>query len=178
MIGKKYLKDMLDYCFNIYNFDISCIYEDLNLDQSKNYYVYLHLDPTNPIENNTRKPKHLFYAAIGCKYLPFYVGKGSNNRAYDLNRNELHRKIRQRIRKSNNDVEVFILKDNLTELEALCLESKLIDIMGLKAHYQYGLLVNLDEGYRSHERRQLYIDNYKNLSLFNKHFEPRYKQLI
>ena len=46
------------------------------------------------------------------------------------------------------------LRNNLTELESLELESKLIDIFGLMPHAGY--LTNLDEGMLPDERRCCY----------------------
>lgn len=110
-----------------------------------------------------------FAASIGMKHIPFYVGKGTGNRYKDLNRNETHRKIRQKLNKFNKDIEVEIVKDNLTEKEALILESKLIDIFGLLPNG--GRLVNLDEGIKSEERKSRYIED---LSVIN----TLYKELL
>ena len=103
-----------------------------------------------------------FASTLGIESLPFYVGKGEGNRAYDLNRNESHRKKRQFIEQTGKQVQVLILKDNLTEVEALMLESKLIDIFGLKSYG--GWLVNLDEGVNNQSRKQIYIDDYVNIN--------------
>lgn len=53
-------------------------------------------------------------------------------------------------------VEVSVIKSNLTEIDALMLESKLIDIFGIIA--TGGNLVNLDEGINNKERQMLYKD--------------------
>jgi hypothetical protein len=59
---------------------------------------------------------------------------------------------------------VKIIKENLTEMEALCLESKFIDIFGLMS--KSGRLVNLDEGLKSKERQMLYRDSLIKLNSF------------
>lgn len=98
--------------------------------------------------------------------MPFYIGKGKGTRSTDLNRNETHRKVRQKIQKFGKDIIVFKIAENLTEKEALILESKLIDIFGLMSFK--GRLVNLDEGIAVKERRQKYQKSLDNLSEFYK----------
>lgn len=63
-------------------------------------------------------------------------------------------------------MQVRIFKDGLTELEALCLESKLIDIFGLIG--KGDRLVNLDEGIKSQERQQIYAEHLVNINKFYK----------
>lgn len=130
------------------------------------YYVYAHCDPGFKIALK-KNGKTTFAATLGMEYVPFYIGKGSGNRAYDLNRNESHRKVRQKIQRFGKDVAVTILKDGLTELEALCIESKLIDIFGLISQRD-GHLVNLDEGVSPNERRKLYKDKLSEISQLQK----------
>jgi hypothetical protein len=95
-------------------------------------------------------------------HFPFYIGKGTEDRAYQLNRNDTHRKVKQRILSEGRNIEITILQDGLTEREALMLESKLIDILGIKANY--GSLCNLDEGINVDERRALYRDALNDLN--------------
>lgn len=141
-----------DACSAIYNTDISELYAELDLDITPNYYVYAHCG-TNKIAVN-KDGITSWLATFGLDLIPFYIGKGVGNRAYDLNRNETHRKVRQKLKEFGSDVQVRIIKDGLTELEALCLESKLIDIFGLMG--KGGKLVNLDEGVKSKERQNKY----------------------
>jgi hypothetical protein len=156
---KESSKILLDACFNIINTDISHCFNLDSLSPKKDYYVYVHTDPNQVLD--VKLPKFAYLASLGVKYKPFYVGKGKGNRAYELNRNDSHRKVRQRIKSTAKDIEVFIVKDNLSELEALCLESKIIDILGLITNF--GLLVNLDEGINASERRRMYEKDYNKL---------------
>lgn len=73
---------------------------------------------------------------------PFYVGKGSGNRAYqiDRSRNKYFRNI-----VNKNDVAVVIIADNLTEKEAY--DAEVWFIYEYKHIFNYKL-VNLDEGGR------------------------------
>lgn len=149
-------------CINIINTDISTLYLDLECSEVDNdYYVYAHCDPLYGLSSG-QNGKSTFAPTLGLRYIPFYVGKGIGNRAYNLNRNESHRKIRQRSLAMGKEIQAFIIKDNLTKYEALALESKLIDIFGLKA--SGGWLVNLDEGHRASERRSLYLQDYLNIN--------------
>ena len=119
------------------------------------YYVYTHCDPRTPL-NAKNNPRDLFASTIGLAHRPFYVGKGSEDRAYDLNRNDSHRKIRSKLLHESLDIEVKIVSDQLTLGESLLLESKLIDIFGLLSISKYGWLANLDEGPKYNKRRTLY----------------------
>jgi hypothetical protein len=157
-------KIKFDSCNEIYNTDISDLYSDIRLDTNPNYYVYVHCEP-NKIAIG-KDGVTTWFATLGVDLRPFYVGKGIGNRAYDLNRNETHRKIKQRLKEFNQDIQVKIIKDGLTELEALCLESKLIDIFGLVG--KGGHLVNLDEGIKSKERQERYGKWLSNLNSYYK----------
>jgi hypothetical protein len=137
------------------------MYDGMELSQERRFYVYAHCDPFFKFKADTNG-KIAFASTIGLDYLPFYVGKGEGNRAYELNRNEGHRKKRQFIEGSQKEVQIRIIKDNLTELEAFMLESKLIDIFGLTSFG--GWLVNLDEGVNNSNRKQLYFDDYININ--------------
>lgn len=158
-------KLIFDSCLEIYNKDISSIYDNLELDTNPIYYVYAHCDPKANIAVG-KCGKTTFGASIGLNKIPFYIGKGTGNRAFDLNRSETHRKIRQKIQTFGDEIQVNIIKDGLTEIEALMLESKLIDIFGLKSFN--GFLVNLDEGINKVGRRSLYKEHLVNLNLFYK----------
>ena len=151
-------------CTEIYDTDISDLYSDLNLDPTPSYYVYAHCEPNKIAIGKDGVTSWL--ATMGVDLIPFYIGKGIGDRAYDLNRNETHRKVRQRLKEFKQDAQVRIIKDGLTELEALCLESKLIDIFGLMG--KGGRLVNLDEGIKSKERQSRYADHLAEINSFYK----------
>lgn len=159
---KERFKKMFDACQSIIDTDISKVYDGLTLNENKVYYVYAHLDPTKSIAigNNA---KSTFAATFGMKYRPIYIGKGLGDRYLDLNRNETHRKIRQKLKSCDKDLIPFKIKEGLSEKEALCLESKFIDIFGVIG--KTGTLANLDEGVNVKERQQYYSNHLCELSL-------------
>jgi len=66
------------------------------------------------------------------------------------------------------EIDVVILSDELTNAEALALESKLIDIFDLQS--RGGMLVNLDEGHAPIERRKLYRNELSQVSKYWREF--------
>jgi hypothetical protein len=158
---KDRFKKMFDACQGIIDTDISRVYDSLSLNEDKIYYVYAHLDPSKSIAigNNA---KSTFAATFGMKYRPIYIGKGIGDRYLDLNRNETHRKIRQKLKSCGKDLIPFKIKEGLSEKEALCLESKFIDIFGVIG--KTGTLVNLDEGVNAKERQKYYANHLCQLS--------------
>jgi len=158
---KKNHLSVFESCQRIIDTDISHLYKDIKLDFDRKFYVYAHCDPFFKLKADVNG-KIAFAATLGIESLPFYIGKGEGNRAYDLNRNDSHRKKRQFIEQAGKQVQIHIIKDNLTEIQALMLESKLIDIFGLKSYG--GWLVNLDEGVNNQLRKKIYIDEYFNIN--------------
>jgi len=125
---------------------------------NKIYYVYVHCDPRTIL--NVTNIKHIFLASkFGLKNEVIYVGKGTGERFKDLHRNDSHRKFRSLLIKNGRDLLPVKIAENLSEQEALGLESKLIDILGLKCLSKHGMLLNLDEGENAEERRKQYPDN-------------------
>jgi hypothetical protein len=105
--------------------------------QKLGYYVYSLKDPLDK--------------------LPFYIGKGKNNRIFDhLNcaiENETQsdnlQKIRKVIgRKKNNKIEHIIIRHGLTEKEAYLIEASMIDFL----KYFNSELKNIQGGYNSIEK--------------------------
>jgi hypothetical protein len=147
--------------------DLSKIYENYETD-NKSYYVYVHCHPDMKlnIQNNL---KHLFLASqFGLSLVPIYVGKGVGNRFSELDRNDSHRKIRSALKKKNKDLIPIKIAEGLTEGQALAIESKLIDILGLMSLSKEGLLVNLDEGVAYDIRRKLYPEGCEKILTQNK----------
>ena len=177
VVEKKYKSNhssVFDSCNRILEADISFLYTEQKLSNDRKFYVYAHCDPFFNLKADTNG-KIAFASTLGLSSLPFYIGKGEGRRAYDLSRNESHRKKRQFIERSGKDVQIVLIRDGLTELEALMLESKLIDIFGLTSFG--GWLVNLDEGTHNEQRKQIYIDDYINvnkmLKMNTQHSTPR-----
>lgn len=144
-------------CMSIVNKDISGLYSNSPTNSDTNFYVYAHCDPFYKMRAD-QNGKIAFAATIGLDSIPFYIGKGTGKRAFDLNRNEMHRKKRQMIELSGKQIDVVIIKDGLTELDALMLESKLIDVFGLTSFGSW--LINLDEGIKNLERRKMYESDF------------------
>ncbi len=129
----------LSYLPYLLSQDWTHLYKDAWLDDEKKYYVYAH---TNPLKQNTHITSRLIIPGI-----PFYIGKGTGDRAWDLKRNQGHGKEIKKISLfvPENDI-VFIVKDNLTEEQAFILESKLIYFFGtIYGLRKKGILYNLNE---------------------------------
>jgi len=124
---KEKFKRSFDACQTIINTDIEFLYNDIVLDENPIYYVYAHCNPEANIAIG-KCGKTSFLATLGLDKIPFYIGKGCGNRAFDLSRNETHRKVRQSLKNFDKDIHVKIIRDGLTEKHALILESKLIVI--------------------------------------------------
>lgn len=129
----KYLPDLLDQ-------DWSRLFSGGDLERK--YYVYLHC-------LNSGSALRFVHRGVQIKTdgTPFYVGKGTGNRAFDLKRNQGHGHTLRGLLKSGVQPSriVCVVKDHLTEPEALELESKLIYFWGTKYESgRRGVLVNLD----------------------------------
>lgn len=157
-------RELFDACQQILSTDISHVYQGMALDPLPRYYVYAHTDSNRKVAVGINGLTS-FAATLGCSYFPFYIGKGTGSRCYDLSRNGEHGKIVKRLKLSDGDVVIRLVKENLTESEALQLESKLIDIFGLRPYG--GMLSNLDEGMLAEQRRALYRDAFLKLRPFN-----------
>ena len=144
--------EIFDACSEILTSDISGLFPAP--EGQRDFYVYAHLDPTMPIVIGKHKPVLAFAATLGMTHTPFYIGKGCGGRMEVKDRNETHRKVLQKLKTRGIAHHVFAVKDGLLETEALQLEAKLIDILGLIAYGGY--LTNLDECQSKRLRRNLY----------------------
>ena len=99
--------------------------ELMNENENREFYVYVHIRK----DNNT----------------VFYVGKGTKNRAYDLDRGNFHNGVRDKY-----GCRVEIIKDGLTESQAFRLESKMIKYYVLTLGY--GIPI---DGYRDFSNNYL-----------------------
>lgn len=110
----------------------------------RKFYVYAHIKPCG-LSINFNKDQHGI--DLRCGGVPFYIGKGCGDRAFDLKRNEGHGKVLAQLKRNGVKPEqiVRIVEECLTEAEALELESKLIYFFGTKFESgRYGCLVNLE----------------------------------
>ena len=121
--------------------DWSHIYLECGGDNS--YYVYAHVNPT--------KKKFCTNSDGGGDYggTPFYIGKGSGDRAFNLTRNQGHGKILKELLKDGVPQKNIakIIFNNLTESKAYELEAKLIYYFGslyADSKKKKGTLINLD----------------------------------
>ena len=156
---------VFDACVRIMQADISEVYTNKLLDSNPKYYVYAHLNEGKKIAVGSSGVT-TFAATLGMAFFPFYVGKGTGNRCYDLSRNETHRKVRDRLNLFDSNISTIKLFQNLSESEALQIESKLIDIFGLMV--DGGMLANLDEGLHPETRRRFYAADFASLRGINK----------
>lgn len=111
----------------------------------KCFYVYGHCDPRQEIFRG--------YDETGgaTPGLPFYIGKGTKNRAYDFKRNQGHGiRLRELVKEGyGQDLVVHFFQKEITEKEALELEAKLIYFFGtIYEKDKLGTLLNLDESRR------------------------------
>lgn len=112
-------------------------------DKTTKYYVYAHVDPNKQIFVTGSEAGGNFGGE------PFYIGKGTGDRAFDFNRNQGHGKLLNSILASgiNKERIAKILIDGLTEAKAFEIEAKLIYFFGTiyaKHQKKKGMLLNLD----------------------------------
>jgi hypothetical protein len=110
--------------------------------EAGDYYVYAHVDP------GAKRFVPGIESGGDFGGMPFYIGKGIGNRAYDLKRNQGHGKKITAV-KSKGWIKaqiVYIAFSGLSEQRAYELESKLIYALGsiYEDSKPYGILYNLD----------------------------------
>lgn len=140
---KKTYVQRIRYIEFILNQNWKYLYDGQELDETPKYYVYAHCDPTIKMYDISVQTN-----IIG---VPFYIGKGTGGRAYDLVRNQGHdAKVKDVIKKCLSEKSIVrIVRNGLTELDAFVLESKLIYIFQTVYENQVdGMLFNLDTGKR------------------------------
>lgn len=162
---KEWCIDVLDGINHIMDSDISFLFED-DYDEERRYYVYAHCSYAHPILNvkTSKNPFHIFAAQQGMTHLPFYIGKGTGDRAYNKKRNGYHNVVKNRLIEDNFGV--TIIKDKICERDAFILEAKLIDIFGTLANK--GSLTNISEEANASKRRFVYRDAFDRLRDINR----------
>lgn len=111
-------------------------------DAVQKYYVYAHIKPGNKRIKIDHEELPLIMDGV-----PFYIGKGTGDRAFDLKRNQGHGTMLKELQDAGvkKSEIVCIISDCLSEAKALELESKLIYLFGTKYEPERkGMLVNLD----------------------------------
>jgi hypothetical protein len=136
--------------------------KDASKSLDKDFYLYIHYYKPSIGWPGKKNFKNIFCQYLGMSGIPFYVGKGCNDRIKVKKRNSSHSYLTRTISEQGCDFEVQIFKDNLTEQESLILEGKIIDILG-QTVLKNGPLTNIDPGYRFKERRKMYETNLKEL---------------
>lgn len=114
-----------------------------DITESKDFYVYIYLDP--------RKPGKWNYKNLDFEYQPFYVGKGKNDRmekhlkSYSLSRDDIKSKIILKI--LNNSLQPIRYKifENIHCQEALDIEIDMIKHFG-RIDLRTGILANMTDG--------------------------------
>lgn len=148
-------REYVDACKRIWDTDLIHLYGYESKLDRKRSYVYAHCDSSAPLHENNAL--HSFLMSLGLTHMPFYVGKGVGDRWLDINRNDTHRKMKQKLAALGLEIKPVILVSEVTSYQALAYESKLIDIVGLRING--GHLVNLDEGKLRKDRHKLYTDS-------------------
>lgn len=155
-------QEFVDACNKIWVTNLLHLYGyESKLDRTRSY-VYAHCDSSKPLQKFNAL--HDFLLSIGLTHLPFYVGKGVGDRWLDVNRNDTHTKMKQKIAALGVSITPCKIIEGLTDYQALAYESKLIDILGLRVNG--GHLVNLDEGKLRKDRHKLYTDSLVVISSF------------
>lgn len=139
-LAKKKLNAAAMYLPALMAQDWSHLFKSESFSDDRKFYVYAHV---NPILPNLNAPD-----SCGGIYngQPFYIGKGTGDRAYDLKRNQGHGKELQKLLNRGYGKEniVKIIFTGLTEAEAYEAESKLIYFFGTIYGSSKGILFNLD----------------------------------
>lgn len=119
--------------------DWSSVYPEC--DGEAKFYVYAHVYPYG------NHIKHDGKFKLNLPGMPFYIGKGVGDRAWDLKRNEGHGVALRELRARGFGKEkiVHLLAEGLTESKAFEIEAKLISFFGTKFQSERkGVLLNLD----------------------------------
>lgn len=130
-------------------------------DKERRYYVYYHSDPTCDVLPYGQSDSSRLKMSVRFKGKPFYIGKGTGDRYRNMSgRSTSHiSRVKSYLEAGFCNDDVFhICEDNLTEMEALELESKLITFFGCESEitigkryfngFNKGILINSDIGKR------------------------------
>jgi len=139
----------IKYIRHILNQKWGFLFDDIKTSEERIFYVYAHVDPSIKLFDLSTD--------LNIVGFPFYIGKGTGERAWDLSRNQGHgAKIREVVLKGFSSQRIVnIVRPNLTEAEAYELEAKLIYIFQTVYEDQVnGVLFNIDK-----ERRPKFIES-------------------
>lgn len=139
-IRRKKPQNLAPYLPALLRQDWSSLYPPAHGEQK--FYVYAHVDPRQPVFVTDKR------CGGNYKGMPFYIGKGVGNRAYDLKRNQGHgHRLRQVLDAGYGpDDIVHILFRDLDEGFAFEVEAKLIYLFGTiyEKRHEKGCLLNLE----------------------------------
>lgn len=138
--SSKKINASVDYLPALLMQDWSHLFPEDRYDCERKYYVYAHINPKLPRLNAPDDAGGIYEGT------PFYIGKGTGERAYDLKRNQGHGKMLEKLLGcgvTKNEI-VKIIFNDLTEAKAYEIESKLIYFFGTIYGHAKGSLYNLD----------------------------------
>jgi hypothetical protein len=142
-VRHKKLKDRMEYLPILLSQDWTSLFPHADAEMST-YYVYAHVDPR-------KRPAVLPPMNAVLNGEPFYIGKGSGQRAWDLKRNQGHGKRITALRNLGHadTALVSLVAETLTERDALVIEAKLIYFFGsVYDEATHGYLLNLADHMR------------------------------
>jgi len=129
------------------------IIDTINNNKLKNnFYVYVYY--------NLRKKINKYINNIYFEYEPIYVGKGIDNRMYEIENRDQNLKLKIEELKSTNQFKIEKIIENLSECDAINYEMIFINNFG-KLNDGSGCLFNKQNGYTKNQK----IIDYENYNL-------------